>query len=123
MVNNVLVTDPTMRQPGFDVPHGRFRSSLLSLQPTQMGSRLMCVASSKPLIIWSTCVHSLCLVADCIPYMKPVMMQSTGWSLMKVGTNLEQDALVEKTVFFGGHDKVVRLVLVVDNVLKINASR
>jgi len=41
-----------------------------------MGSRFI---RRKPWIIWSTSVHSRSLKAGCIPYMKPVMMQSTDW--------------------------------------------
>ena len=38
-------------------------------------------------------------------------------------TNLEEDALVEEAVFLGGHDEVVCLVLVVDDVLEVDSCR
>jgi len=44
----------------------------------------VCAASSKPSITWSTCVHSQSSEADCNPYMKLVMMKSTGWSLPRL---------------------------------------
>ena len=65
-------------------------------QPTQMGSHYVrplflslslslslcvCVASSKPRIIWLTCVHSQSLELGCNPCTQLVMMQSTGRSI------------------------------------------
>jgi hypothetical protein len=38
-------------------------------------------------------------------------------------THRDDDALVKQTVLLGRHDKVVRVVLVVDDVLEVNASR
>lgn len=38
-------------------------------------------------------------------------------------THRDDDALVEQTVLLGRHDKVMRVVLVVDDVLQVNASR
>ena len=60
------------------------RSRPLSLQPTQMGSRFirpLCVRPAANHESYGLCVHSLWLYVDCSPYIKPVMMQSTGWSL------------------------------------------
>lgn len=39
-----------------------------------------------------------------------------------VGVVVEEDAFLEETVFLGGHDKVVGLVLVVDDVLEVDAG-
>ena len=36
-------------------------------------------------------------------------------------THIEQHALVEQAVLLGGHDEVVRVVLVVDDVLQVDA--
>jgi len=78
VVNNVLITDPTIRQPWFNLPcqswsllnHFQDSSRPLSLQPTQMGSHSH-VVNICPFAMFGDGVQS---------YMKPVMMQSTSWS-------------------------------------------
>jgi len=94
VVNNVLITDLTIWQPGFDLPHQSW--SLLNHFWTGHGNclynphkwglarfiRPVCAASSsKP---WIIMCHLQSLEVDCNPYMKPVMMPSNGWSLPRL---------------------------------------
>jgi len=94
VVNNVLVTDHTIWQPGFDLSC-RSRSLLNHFQTGQdcclfdqhkcgLASLDLCVSGQLQTmnhVVNSTCVHSRSLEADCSPYLrtyvKLVMMQST----------------------------------------------
>ena len=95
VVNHTIVTNPTIRQPGFDLPRrtwsllnrfwkgqGPCRANLHNWGLAR--SPLVIVASDRPWTTLSTRVHWRNLKADWIYFMKRMMTQSYGWNLQRL---------------------------------------
>ena len=88
VVNHTIVTDPTIRQPGFDLPRhtwscwtvsGRVHVLQICTNGASPNHLLAIVASDRPCAILSTRAHWQNLKADWIYTTKRMMTQSYGW--------------------------------------------